>query len=115
MLVKTSLEYYVKNKIILEKFKDCKSLYDSLKIEPVIKGMEQSLLGVGIDYSSDEMENSKPFFTRYLKALIARCVFGQRAYYETLNIESEEVGTAVSIIEDNDRYRRILGEIENNK
>lgn len=115
VLVKTSLDYYVKNKTILEEFEDCKSLYDSLKIEPVIKGMEQSLLGVGIDYSSDEMEISKPFFTRYLKALIARCVFGQKAYYETLNIESEEVGTAVSIIEDNDRYRRILGEIENNK
>lgn len=108
VLVKAALIYYVQNKNELKKISDCKYLHDSVVLEPVFSIMEQLLLSEGIDYSPDEMEQSQLLFSRYLKALIARCNWGQKAYYEMLNIDSEEVKMAIDILNDVEKYSSIL-------
>lgn len=108
VLVRTSLAYYRTNKNILRGYGSVGALYKELDMAPVYKIMEGELLSVGIDYSSDEMAQSEQILSRYLKALIARCVWGVSAYYEALNIESEEVRTALEIIGDSEKYSSIL-------
>ena len=108
MLVRTSLKYYLKNKELLNKFSNVDSFYSGVDMKPVYDVLNGELSSVGIDYSPDEMEESMQMFSRYLKALVARCIWGNGAYYESLNIESEEVKAAIDILGDSEKYHSIL-------
>ena len=108
VLVRTSLKYYLKNKELLNKFSNVDSFYSGVDMKPVYDVLNGELSSVGIDYSPDEMEESMQMFSRYLKALVARCIWGNGAYYESLNIESEEVKAAIDILGDSEKYHSIL-------
>lgn len=113
VLVRTSLKYYIKNRERLSKFNSVNSFYNDIDMKPVYDILYNELASAGIDYSPDEMEESVSLFSRYLKALVARCVWGNGAYYEALNIESEEVKTAMDILNDKKKYNSILSKNQN--
>lgn len=108
VLVKTSLAYYLENRDALSKYSDYKELYDKADISEVNKMLREQLLHSGIDYTDAELEESASLFDRYLKALIARCLWGSAAYYQILNIESQDVNKAIEVLSDKKLYNDIL-------
>ena len=65
----------------------------------------------GVEVNSDEYERSKSFISRQVKAMIARNLFSESAYYEIMNAEGDSVleeGVRIAINWDK-TGRKILG------
>lgn len=63
----------------------------------------------GIEFNKKEFQQSKTLLTLQLKALIARNIWGESAYFQIINEENEPLQKAIEILQDEDRYNDILG------
>ncbi len=89
-----------------EQFRDGFEVTDAMLSEIATKASSQ-----GVAMKVEEFERSKSFISRQFKALVARNLFSDSAYYEVLNSRGDSVlNEGVRIIEDwKKRGRNILG------
>ena len=57
----------------------------------------------GIDGSKSEIENSKPWVTRRIKALIARQVWSDEGFYRAINEDDVMMNKALELFDSNNR------------
>lgn len=90
-----------------EKFRDGFVTTDAMLDEVVSKASAK-----GVEMNAEEFERSKSFVKRQLKALLARNLFSDSAYYEILNSEGDSVlNEGVRIVTDWARTgKKILGD-----
>ena len=62
----------------------------------------------GVEYNAEEFALSREYLRSVVKALIARDLFTQTAYYRVMNLENPTYVEAVKVITDPARYSRIL-------
>jgi carboxyl-terminal processing protease len=79
--------------------------------ESMLAAIVDKATAKGVELNSDEYERSKSFISRQVKAMIARNLFSESAYYESMNAEGDSVleeGVRIAINWDK-TGRKILG------
>lgn len=78
----------------------------------VTKEMLQELLDMAgeekIEFNEEQFDKSKELISLQLKALIARDLFDMSEYFQIINDENDSYQEALKIINDNERYHKIL-------
>lgn len=62
----------------------------------------------GIEFDKKEFEQSKELLTLQLKALIARNMWDESAYFQIINEENESLQKAIEILQDQAQYEHII-------
>jgi carboxyl-terminal processing protease len=79
--------------------------------ESMLAAIVDKATAKGVELNSEEYERSKSFISRQVKAMIARNLFSESAYYEIMNAEGDSVleeGVRIAINWDK-TGRKILG------
>ena len=64
----------------------------------------------GIEKDEEGLEFARPIMKRQIKALIARDLFGQSAFYQIINEEEEVIKEALKVLKNNSEYNTLLVE-----
>ena len=74
--------------------------------------MWQQLVSMGekedIKANQEQLEQSKRYLSLQLKALIARDLLGNQAYFEVINEENDALKEAVQLLQNKEKYNEVL-------
>lgn len=76
--------------------------------EPMLQGLIAQATKDSVKYNADQFNRSKQLISSIVKALVARDVFDNAAYYQTINERNDLVKAAVTIINDKKKYNELL-------
>ena len=86
-----------------KKFNESYVVSDDLMNELLNKAKEDSIV-----VNNEEYQKSKPLIQLQLKALIARDLWDMNEYFQIINQDNESYKRAIEIIEDTNKYNRLL-------
>lgn len=78
----------------------------------ITENMWQQLVSMGekedIKANQEQLEQSKRYLSLQLKALIARDLLGNQAYFEVINEENDALKEAVQLLQNKEKYNEVL-------
>ncbi len=99
-----AFDYVESQRDELKRYKTPSEFQDEFLIEErVFKEFVDAAKVKGIDGSKSEIENSKPWVTRRIKALIARQVWSDEGFYRAINEDDVMMNKALELFDSNNR------------
>ncbi|HKJ40942.1 MAG TPA: S41 family peptidase [Sunxiuqinia sp.] len=110
ILYTSVLDYLDANRDQLaKKYPELDDFLKKFKVDSsIVQEMESDAKKEGIEKNEKEAEIAKPVIDRQIKALVARDLFGQSAYYQIVNQDDDIVKKALKVMSNSSEYKNLL-------
>lgn len=110
ILYTTVLDYLDRNRDELtKKYPDLSDYLKDFKVDPeIVKEIEEKADAEKIEKDEESVEFAKPIMDRQIRALIARDLYGQSAYYQIVNEDDDVVKQAIQVMDNSSEYNNLL-------